>query len=187
MRRSTTWHIMAAEVTNLPAYQIERNRTKIQSNTNRSSEFGNQTKSNIYFAVSSMMMMIIIILVIITIMIIIIIIIIISIMIMIIIIMWSLYEIIHICTAVVNESEEWSSQWIFQFKQLDRRSLKEIRASTGFEPADLRDTDALPTELWSHTLGARSIYWVHIFPCSETKSNAIELNPIQVCSDSITW
>ena len=27
--------------------------------------------------------------------------------------------------------------------------------------------DALPTELWSHTLGARSIYWVHICPCSE--------------------
>ena len=27
--------------------------------------------------------------------------------------------------------------------------------------------DALPTELWSHTLGARSIYWVHIFPYSE--------------------
>ena len=27
--------------------------------------------------------------------------------------------------------------------------------------------DALSTELWSHTLGARSIYWVHIFPCSE--------------------
>ena len=26
--------------------------------------------------------------------------------------------------------------------------------------------DALPTELWSHTLGARSIYWVHFFPCS---------------------
>ena len=25
--------------------------------------------------------------------------------------------------------------------------------------------DALPTELWSHTLGARSIYWVHISPC----------------------
>ena len=27
--------------------------------------------------------------------------------------------------------------------------------------------DALPTELWSHTLGARSIYWVHFLPCSE--------------------
>ena len=24
--------------------------------------------------------------------------------------MWSLYEIIHICVAVVDESEEWSSQ-----------------------------------------------------------------------------
>ena len=24
--------------------------------------------------------------------------------------MWSLYEIIHICTAVIDESEEWSSQ-----------------------------------------------------------------------------
>ena len=34
------------------------------------------------------------------------------------------YEIIHIWTAVVDESEEWSSQWIFQFKQLERRSLK---------------------------------------------------------------
>ena len=33
-----------------------------------------------------------------------------------------------------SESEEWSSQWIFQFKQLERRSLKKkIRASTGFE------------------------------------------------------
>ena len=38
--------------------------------------------------------------------------------------MWSLYEIIHIWTAVVDESEKWSSQLIFQFKQLERRSLK---------------------------------------------------------------
>ena len=28
-------------------------------------------------------------------------------------IMWSLYEIIHICTAVIDESEEWSSALIF--------------------------------------------------------------------------
>ena len=50
--------------------------------------------------------------------------------------LWSeVYEIIHIWTAVVDESEEWSSQWIFQFKQLERRSLKKkLRASTGFEP-----------------------------------------------------
>ena len=41
--------------------------------------------------------------------------------------------IIHMWTVVVDESEEWSSQWIFQFKQLERRNLKNwIRASTGF-------------------------------------------------------
>ena len=38
--------------------------------------------------------------------------------------MWSIYKIIHLWTAVVDESEEWSSQFIFQFKQLERRSLK---------------------------------------------------------------
>ena len=38
--------------------------------------------------------------------------------------MWSLHEIIHIWTAVVDESEEWSLQLIFQFKQLERWSLK---------------------------------------------------------------
>ena len=37
---------------------------------------------------------------------------------------WSIYEIIHIWTAVVDESEEWSSQLNFQCKQLERRSLK---------------------------------------------------------------
>ena len=41
-------------------------------------------------------------------------------------IMWSLYEIIHIWTAAVDESEEWSSQLIFQFQQLERRSLKKL-------------------------------------------------------------
>ena len=46
----------------------------------------------------------------------------------------------YIWTAVIDESEEWSSQWIFQFKQLERRSLKKIRASTGFEPV----TSAIP-------------------------------------------
>ena len=62
------------------------------------------------------------------------------------------------------------AQYIFQFKQLERRSLK----NQGFNRIQTRDLhkyqcDALPTELhvWSRTLGARSIYWVHIFPCSE--------------------
>ena len=53
----------------------------------------------------------------------------------------SVKEIVCCCTLLVlrtniagNESEEWSSQYIFQFKQLERRSLKIIRASTGFKP-----------------------------------------------------
>ena len=33
------------------------------------------------------------------------------------------YEIVHTGTAVVDESEEWSSQLIFKFKQLERRSF----------------------------------------------------------------
>ena len=53
--------------------------------------------------------------------------------------MWNICE-IHICTAVVDESEEWSSQYIFQFKRLEGRSLKNIRASTGFKPV----TSAIP-------------------------------------------
>ena len=47
--------------------------------------------------------------------------------------MWFIYEIIHIWTAVADKSEEWPSQLIFQFKQLERGNLKKIRASTGFE------------------------------------------------------
>ena len=41
-----------------------------------------------------------------------------------------------------------------------------IGASTEFKPPRYW-CDALLTELWSHTLGARSIYWVRIFPWSE--------------------
>ena len=75
---------------------------------------------------------------------------------------YSIYEIIHIWNAVVDESEEWSSQLIFQFKQLKRRSLKKSGLQWDSNPWPPRyRCDALPTELWSHTLGARSIYWVH--------------------------
>ena len=51
----------------------------------------------------------------------------------------------------------------FQFKQLERRSLKKSARQQDSNPWPPRyRCDALPTELWSHTLGARSIYWVHI-------------------------
>ena len=56
----------------------------------------------------------------------------------------------------------------FQFKQLERRSLKKSRLQRDSNPWPPRYwCDALPTELWSHTLGGRSTYWVHIFLCSE--------------------
>ena len=45
--------------------------------------------------------------------------------------------------------------------------------------------DALPTELWSHTLGARPIYWVHFFPCSEIMWNIYEI--IHVCTAVCTF
>ena len=65
---------------------------------------------------------------------------------------------------MVCESEEWSSQLIFQFKQLERRSLKKSGLQRDSNPWPPRyRCDALPTELWSYTLGARSINWVHIF------------------------
>ena len=56
---------------------------------------------------------------------------------------------------------------------MEERSLKNIRASTGFEPvtSTIPVCHARPTELWSHTLGARSICWIHIFPCSEMMWN----------------
>ena len=59
----------------------------------------------------------------------------------------------------INESEECSSQLIFQFKQLKKSGLQ--WDSNPWPPWYW--CDDLPTELWwSHTLGARSIYWVHI-------------------------
>ena len=67
-------------------------------------------------------------------------------------------------TSIYIKSEEWSSQLIFQFEQLERRSLKKKsghqRDSNPWLPR--YRCDALPTELWSHTLGASSIYWVHV-------------------------
>ena len=62
-------------------------------------------------------------------------------------------------------------------KQLERRSLKKSGLQRDLNPWPRRyQCDALPTELWSHTLGARSIYWVHIFPCSEIRWSIYENN-----------
>ena len=56
------------------------------------------------------------------------------------------------------ESEERPSQQIFQLKKLERRNLKKSGLQRDSNPWPPRyRCVALPTELWSHTLGARSI------------------------------
>ena len=73
----------------------------------------------------------------------------------------SIYEIIHIWTAVVNESEEWSSQLIFQFKQFEGRSLKKSglqRDSNPWPPRYLCDVGAmLVDQLVEHRTGIAEV------------------------------
>ena len=88
------------------------------------------------------------------------------------------------------QSDEWSSQLNFQFKQLERRSLKKSRLQRDSNPWPPRyRCDAIPTELWSHTLGVRSIYWVHILPCSEMMWSMYEIIHIwtAVVGESEEW
>ena len=55
----------------------------------------------------------------------------------------------------------------------------------GIRTCDLREywCDALPTELWSPTLGVRSIYWVHIFLCSKVMWSISEV--IHICTSVV--
>ena len=62
--------------------------------------------------------------------------------------MWSLYEIIHIWTADVDESEEWSSQLIFQFKPWKEEAWKNP-GFNGIRTRDLRDTGAMLSTNWA--------------------------------------
>ena len=69
----------------------------------------------------------------------------------------------------------------FQFKQLERRSLKRSRLHRDSNPWPPRyRCDALPTELWSHTFWARSIYWVHF---SREEWNDVKY----IWNDSYIW
>ena len=78
--------------------------------------------------------------------------------------MQSMYEIIHIWTAAVDESEEWSSQLIYQFKQLERRSLKISRLQQHSNPWPPRyRCDVLPTEQGSHSITWLYLKYVGIF------------------------
>ena len=86
-----------------------------------------------------------------------------------------------ICTAVVYEVK---SDHHSKFSSLSNWK-GEAWKNQGCNRIRTRDLceywcDALPTELWSHTLGVRSIYWVHIFPCSEVMWSIYEI--IHICT-----
>ena len=55
-------------------------------------------------------------------------------------------------TAVIDESEEWSSQLIFKFKQLERRSLKN-QGLNGIPIRDLCDNSAMLYQLSHEATG----------------------------------
>ena len=54
------------------------------------------------------------------------------------------FYLLHRC---ITDSEKWSSQLIFQFKQLERRSLKKNQGFNGIRTRDLRDTGAMLYQL----------------------------------------
>ena len=58
-----------------------------------------------------------------------------------------MYEKSHIWTAVEDESEEWSSQLIFQFKPWERRSLKKNQGFNGIQARHFCDTGAMLYQL----------------------------------------
>ena len=60
--------------------------------------------------------------------------------------MWSIYEIIHIWTAVVDESEEWSLQLISNLSNWREEAWK-IQAFNRIQTCDLRDTGAMLYQL----------------------------------------
>ena len=62
---------------------------------------------------------------------------------------------------------------------------KKNQGFNGIRTRDLRDTGAMLYQLSyeDHTLGARSIYWVHIFPCSEMMWSLYEI--FHICTAGV--
>ena len=90
----------------------------------------------------------------------------------------ALCEIIHIWTVAVDESEEWSSQLIFQFKQLERKSLKKSGLQRDSNLThDLRDTGAMICSTnWAmkpHGIGSEVNLLFHIYFTSFHSSREI--------------
>ena len=68
----------------------------------------------------------------------------------------------------VHQSELWKWRMTiaanFPIWGSGKKKPEKNQGFNGVQTRDLREyrCDALSTELWSHTLGGRSIYWVHI-------------------------
>ena len=80
---------------------------------------------------------------------------------------------------------KWSVIIAVNFSNLSNWKVEAWKKKSGLQrdsnPWPLRyRCDALPTELWSQTLGARPIYWVHFYPCSEIMWNIYEI--IHICT-----
>ena len=92
-----------------------------------------------------------------------------------------LYVISVFCSMTESKVKSDHRSKFSNFKQLERRSLKKSRLQRDSNPWPPRyRCDALPTELWSHTLGARPIYWVHI---SREEWNDVKY----IWNNSYTW
>ena len=61
--------------------------------------------------------------------------------------MWSLYEIIHICTAVVDESESDHGSKFSDLSNWKEEAWKKIQGFNGIRTRDLRDTGAMLYQL----------------------------------------
>ena len=72
----------------------------------------------------------------------------------------------YIWTAVIDESEEWSSQWIFQFKQTGKKKPEKNQGFNRIRTRDLRDAGAMLYQLSyeaTHCSSLSSITAVQIY------------------------
>ena len=77
------------------------------------------------------------------------------------------------------EREEWSSQYIFQLKQLERRSLKKNQGFNGIRTPDLHDTGTMLYELSydaTHWKRGRFIEFLHFHLKPQYKYELFHIN-----------
>ena len=90
--------------------------------------------------------------------------------------MWSIYEINHISTAVVDESEEWSSQQLISNLDNWKGEAWKHQCFNGIRTRDLRDTGAMLYQLsYEATHWERVQFIEFIQLLSSSSTNAVEI------------